>query len=291
MGNPTAILNGFGRQLGDGIIGLQALEVAMARGLVRDPVLFRLPGLSPMVEAVHRAFGVAIRELPWSHETPSVPFAAGDGFEVVDIRDFAFDPDFLRLPMFDFFLRALGGDAASVPPADRRNGWLLRRVRPVPAQGLDGRILVCPRAANPMRAMPAAFHEALLEALLAFGPVATQGEVPPRLSRFVVAAPEAATPEELCGLVAGAAWVVSTDTGMIHLADAMERPCLAFFPTHDPVLRVRDYPLCSAVRLDSGLPAQEFARDERDVAAALAAWTPKGWREALPALLKGAWPG
>lgn len=291
MGNRVAILNGFGRQLGDGIIGLQALEVATARGLVRDPVLFRLPGLPPMVDAVHRAFGTEIRELPWSHGTPAIPFAPGAGFDVVDIRDFAFDPDFLRLPMIDFFLRALGVDAASVPAEDRRNGWMLRRLRPVPADGLDGRILVCPRAANPMRAMPDAFHAALLEALLEFGPVATQGAVPAHLSRFVAQAPVAATLEELCGMVAGAAWVVSTDTGTIHLADAMERPCLAFFPTHDPALRVRDYPLCRAVRLDSGLPPQEFARGEADIAAALAAWTPAGWREALNALLAAAWPG
>ncbi|MGG5820337.1 glycosyltransferase family 9 protein [Falsiroseomonas sp. HW251] len=291
MGNRTAILNGFGRQIGDGIIGLQALDVAMTRGLVPDPVLFRLPGLPPMVQAVHRAFGVAVRDLPWSHATPSVPFAAAEGFDVVDIRDFAFDPDFLRLPMFDYFLRALGGDAASVPAEDRRNGWMLRRVRPVPSDGLDGRILVCPRAANPMRAMPDAFHAALLEELLAFGPVATQGAVPAHLARFVVPVPQVATLEELCGIVAGAAWVVSTDTGMVHLADAMERPCLAFFPTHDPVLRVRDYPFCRAVRLESGLPAQEFARDEHDVAAALAAWTKPGWRDGLVGLLRDAWPG
>ena len=292
-GRRVAILNGFGRQIGDGVIGLQALEVALSRGLVaRSPVLFRLPGLSPMVEALHRASGIEIRELPWSAGTPAVPFAPAHAFgRCIDIRDFAFDPDFLHLPMFDYFLRALGGDAAEVPAAERRNAWLLRRLRPAPMPGLRGHILVCPRAANPMRSMPDDFHAVLLEALLAFGPVMTQGEVPPRLHGRVTSLEQVATLEDLCGLVAAASWVVTTDTGMVHLADAMERPCLAFFPTHEPELRVRDYPLCRAVRLDCPLPRQEFARGEEDIAIAQAAWMPPGWQAALPGLLEASAPG
>jgi len=288
----VAILNGFGRQIGDGVIGLQALEVALSRGLLpRDPVLFRLPGLPPLVQALHHAFGVEIRDLPWTAETPTTPFGPADGFaRCIDIRDFAFDPDFLLLPMFDYFLRALGGDAADVPPAERRNAWLLRRLRPAPMPGLGRHILVCPRAANPMRCMPGDFHAALLDALLEIGPVMTQGEVPPHLRGRVTTLPQVATLEELCGQVAAASWVVATDTGMVHLADAMERPCLAFFPTHDPELRVRDYPLCRAVRLECRLPRQEFARGPEDIAIAQAAWTPPGWREALPGLLAGAAP-
>jgi hypothetical protein len=43
------ILNGFGRSLGDSMIGLQALTLAIAGGTVeRDPTLLRLPGLPPI---------------------------------------------------------------------------------------------------------------------------------------------------------------------------------------------------------------------------------------------------
>ncbi len=84
---------------------------------------------------------------------------------------------------------------------------------------------------------------------------------------------EAADITGLAAQVRAARLVVSTDTAMVHLADAMAVPCVAFFPTHDPAWRVRDYPLCTAVRLESGLPpALEFARGEADVAAAYAAW-------------------
>jgi hypothetical protein len=46
VGARIAILNGFGRSLGDGIIGLQALHAASERGVLpARPVLFRLPGV------------------------------------------------------------------------------------------------------------------------------------------------------------------------------------------------------------------------------------------------------
>jgi hypothetical protein len=64
---------------------------------------------------------------------------------------------------------------------------------------------------------------------------------------------------------------------MVHLADAFEVPCLAFFPTHRPVWRVRDYPRCVPVALHSALPpGLEFTRGDRDHAAVHRAWFPEG---------------
>jgi hypothetical protein len=81
----------------------------------------------------------------------------------------------------------------------------------------------------------------------------------------------------LCGLVASAGLIVSTDTAMVHLADAFSVPCRAFFTTHQPEWRVRDYPLCRVVHLPAALPAAlEFARGDDDRRAALAAWFPDG---------------
>src|SRR5262249_40855450 len=95
----VAILNGFGRTLGDGIMGLQALHLAMRLGIILPrPALFRLPGLSPMVQAVHAAADFAdIRTLPRAYATPETRFDGADDFDhVIDIRDFAFAPDFQR---------------------------------------------------------------------------------------------------------------------------------------------------------------------------------------------------
>ena len=278
---PLAILNGFGRTLGDSIIGLQALSAAQDLGVVPPrPTLFRLPGLPAMVQATYEAAAdfCDVATLPWEDATPERPFAGAAGFgRVIDIRDFAFDPAFRGTAMIDYFLRCLGVDPAVVPAGQRRNAWLAPRVAPV---GPTGHVLVCPTTSNPMRTMPDAVHDHILAWLAGRAPVLTQARLPP-----------SETFAELCGLVAGARLVVSADTAMVHLADAFAVPCLAFFTTHRPEWRVRDYPLCRAIHLPAGLPeAIEFVRGPADVAACQAAWFARGadlgW---LDAELQEAW--
>jgi hypothetical protein len=261
-----AILNGFGRCMGDTIIGLQALAVAHARGLVGPrPTVFRLPGLGPVIDGMHAAAAdiVETRDLPWGDATRERSFAGATGFDrVIDIRDFAFDPHFRQVAMIDYFLRALGVDPASVMPAERRNGWLAPRLT-LP-EVANEQVLVCPISNSPLRNMPEAVHGRVLDWFSARGvPVLTQATLP-RCDNLIA----------LCKLIVGTRLVVSVDTGMVHLADALGVPCLAFFTTHRPVWRVRDYPLCIPVHLPApGLPeALEFPRDDADVAASQAAW-------------------
>src|SRR5262245_21454381 len=73
----VAILNGFGRTLGDGFIGLQALHVAMRLGAIPwRPTLFRLPDLPEIIESVHALADFAeIRTLPRADATPANKFA------------------------------------------------------------------------------------------------------------------------------------------------------------------------------------------------------------------------
>jgi hypothetical protein len=265
----TAILNGFGRSLGDSIVGLQALSLALDSGAVAAPVLYRLPGLAPLVQQVYAAGAdmAEIRDLPWADATPDRPSPATAEFaRTIDLRDFAFDPGFRGIAMIDFFLGRLGLDPAAVPSRRRRNSWLAPRLdlaRPEQAT----HALICPHSSMPLRNMPAAFHDAILEWLdRAAIPWISQATQPP-----------AATLADLCGRIAAARAVISTDTAMVHLADACEVPCLAFFTTHRPEWRARDYTLCRPVYLPADLPAAlEFARTEADVRAAQAAWFAPG---------------
>jgi hypothetical protein len=271
------ILNGFGRTLGDGLIGLQALHTALR--LEPDlgrPILYRLPGLAPVIQELYQCADFAeVRELPWSHATPDVAFRPGErGDAVIDIRDFAYDSAFLRTSMVDFFLGRLGVDPAGVPGEMKRNAWLRPRIRVRNLDLPEGYTLVCPSASNPMRDMPDEIHARILAVLARKGAVVTQGLAS---QGGVMSRPSEASLADLCGLVAHARWVVSTDTAMVHLADAFGVQCLAFFPTHDPAWRVRDYPLCTPVALAGPEPpGLEFVRTPGDLSAARAAWFPRG---------------
>jgi hypothetical protein len=282
--NKLAILNGFGRTMGDTIIGLQALAVAHARGLIGlRPTVFRLPGLGPVIDGIYAAAVdiVETRDLPWSDATRKGSFAGATDFDrVIDIRDFALDPHFRQVAMIDYFLLNLGVDPASVVPAERRNAWLAPRISRL--EVANKQVLVCPVSNSPLRNMPEAVHAHVLDWFSARGvPVLTQATLP-RCDSLT----------ELCNLMVGTRLVVSVDTGMVHLADALGVPCLAFFISHRPVWRVRDYPLCIPVHLPApGLPeALEFPRDDTDVAASQAAWfEPDADLRWLNASLAGAW--
>lgn len=254
------------------MIGLQALRAALDRSaLPGPPVLFRLPGLPVVVQGAYEAAAdfCEVRELPWTDETPERPFPPAAGFaRVLDMRDFAFDPAFRGVAMIDFFLTRLGLDPASLPAAQRRNAWLAPRMPALAPAGLPRRYaLLCPKTSMTLRDMPDLVRAMLTNALAVAGwQVVDQSTLPPAES-FAA----------LCGLVAGAALMISADTAMPHLADAFAVPCLAFFTTHRPEWRVRDYPLCRAVHLPGTLPeALEFSRGPQDEAAAQAAWFAHG---------------
>ena len=252
------------------MIGLSALRAAIAAGAVdADPVLFRLPGLPAVQQELYRAAAFAtVAELPWDHATPERPFPPAAAFaRCIDLRDFAFDPGFRGVAMIDYFLSRLGVKPADVAAPERRNTWLAAALRPLPpAAHRPGYVLLCPLASMALRTMP----PPIVAAIRAWFAEHT------RLT--VLIQWQSASLADLCGQLTAAALVVSTDTGPVHLADAFSVPCLAFFPTHDPDWRVRDYPHCRAVRLASPAlePAQEFARDADDIAAAGAAWFPHG---------------
>ncbi len=270
-----AILNGFGISLGDSLIGLQALHTAQGLGAAPTlPVLYRKPGLHRMVDQLYPLTQdfAAVAALTEQIE-PSLLLA--DGFDrAIDIRDFAFDPHFRGVAMSDFFLSRLGLDAEAVPSVLKRNLWLAPRVGPLPVP-LKRTALVCPASSMPLRDMPEGAHERILRWLLDRGwDVQTQGRTPPALRGRVEQVPPQHQLTALCHLVAQARWIISVDTAMVHLADAFSVPSVAFFTTHRPAWRVRDYPHCQPVYLPpAGLPeALEFSRGPADVAATRAAW-------------------
>src|SRR5260370_33109288 len=102
----AAILNGFGRTLGDGIIGLQALHLAIRLGAIAPrPTLFRLDHLPAMVQSLYDvADFAAIPTRPQDQAIPARRFEDAAGFDqTIAIRDFASDPGVQRPSLRPFF--------------------------------------------------------------------------------------------------------------------------------------------------------------------------------------------
>ncbi len=158
------IINGMGVTLGDSIIGLTAIQaIAHAHPHVRFTV-YRPAEAPRYVEALYAlAQGVIadFRPLPW-------PLAAlpADGPRI-DVGNHLFWPAFMKLPMIDFFLEALGVDAATVPAAHKANRWLQRlRLPALPAAWQTAPyVMFCPTASTPVRSIPASAHTRLVDAL------------------------------------------------------------------------------------------------------------------------------
>ena len=133
--------------------------------LSAKPVLFRLGGLSPIIQGAYAAAADLgeVRDLPWANATRDKPFPGAAAFaRCIDIRDFAFDPAFRGVAMIDYFLGALGLNPQAVPPRLRRNAWLASRIPPAPQQGYA---LVCPRTSTALRTMPGEVHDVVVATL------------------------------------------------------------------------------------------------------------------------------
>jgi len=285
--SPLAIVNGFGLSLGDSVIGLQALYAAHSLGHLPRPTLIRRTDCRPMVRALYplAADFAELADLPdglSATPPPGLPDSVITGFaRVIDMRDFAFEPEFRGVAMIDFFLRRLGLTPHDIPPALCRNSWLAPRIAPQRLPELpQDYVLFCPRASMAQRDVPDWAQRRILRLILDAQrlPVVTQGAACADHGGRVIAAPAVERIEELCGLVVHAQRIVSTDTAIPHLADAWSVPCHAVFTTHRPEWRVRDYPHCTATALPvHGLPdALEFLRSEDDLRAVQAGWQ-DGW--------------
>ncbi|WP_017775293.1 glycosyltransferase family 9 protein [Paraburkholderia kururiensis] len=261
------IINGMGVTLGDSIIGLTAIQaIGHAHPHVRFTV-YRPAEAPRYVEALYAlAQGVIadFRPLPW-------PLAAlpADGPRI-DVGNHLFWPAFMKLPMIDFFLEALGVDAATVPAAHKANRWLQRlRLPALPATWQTAPyVMFCPTASTPVRSIPASAHTRLVDALarrfdlpvLGFGAVDH-----PRYIDVSTLSPDTA---HFLAWVAKARHLVTSDTAAVHIAAGFDVPTTAFFTTVAPELRVRDYPHCRAIALDVS-PLRDIQASSREADLAL----------------------
>lgn len=243
------VINGMGVTLGDSIIGLSALAaIRYTHPHVRF-VVYR-PELAPSF--VEQFYSLAKHSVAQTHTLPW-PLAKIPCSETrIDLGNHLFWPDFMSMPMIDFFLQALGVSPASVPAAMKANRWMQTlSLPPLPQAWADQPyVLFCPTASTPIRSVPRALHATLVgrlfeqfgRSVLGFGAV----DHP----HYVDITPYSPSTAHFLAWLRHARYVLTADTAAVHIAAGFDVPTTAFFTTVAPGLRVRDYPLCHAITLD-----------------------------------------
>lgn len=242
------IFNGIGNAIGDLIIFYTALWAIKSRypGLKfytyhaqsLDKGVKELLGISTDVATARSAW--SLEDLPNSEKR-------------VSIQSKSFSANFAQIAMIDAYLVALGFDSSEFPPELKSNAWLSQIHLPdrPPIFRRMEYVLFCHQSSTKLRAIPEHMLRPLVDKISkAFRvPVVGFGRIN-HLNYFDATALSETVSDFLCW-VKYAIYVVSTDSAAVHIAAGLGIPCSAFFPSIDPKLRIRDYPLCQSIELNA----------------------------------------
>ncbi len=169
--------------------------------------------------------------------------------EAIDLSDFLYWPRFATQPMVDFFLESLGVAPGDVPASAKCNHWLAGLDLPSLPPLWAGRdyVLLAGEASTPLRSMPEAAAEALVEQAWRRYGLPVLGFRPLSHDQYHDVSAHSKHLEQFVAWVRDASVLIGTDSSAIHIAAGFDVPTLAVFVSIDPVLRVRDYMHCQAV--------------------------------------------
>lgn len=258
------LINAFGGNLGDNLLGLSAFRQVL-------PVLrAHLPGVSvDVLLGWHESDGLA----RLFRGIDGIDAVLAQGLMLAEITRYQvfFDftgllglPRYGTLPMADWYLWWMGVDAGSVAASDKRNAVAIPTVargeiaRRLPAFG-GPRILINPKASVALRSMPEAATRRLLEFLLEHWPEAEivlcqpLDFAHPRVRNVADALVDI---DRLAALIAQVDGLIGVDTFTQHLADATSTPAVTVYTCVRPDLYPY-YPLVAPILLPGAkdLPA------------------------------------
>lgn len=238
-----AVINGFGGNLGDNIVGMTAMrEAAKVLGE-------HLPSFS-----VDILFGPDNREAcadlllhePWmeriSYLAPTVrEFASYDAY--FDFLNLITSPKYNTMPSTDWYLWWLGLDPVAVPVGNKRNRMALRwkewhEVETLLRKaGGTKRVLFNPKASVPLRSMPEDVAVKLVKQLLDLDTslsIVLDRPLPMEHRRVFSLGDAITSPELHKALVAQMQGVISVNTLTPHAADAASVPCVQLCTVYPP---------------------------------------------------------
>lgn len=258
------LINAFGTNLGDNMIGLTAFRqvLPVLRAALPEVAVDVLLGWHKNDSLARQFRGVeGIDRI--LHQGPTL--AGLMGYQgVFDTSGLVGLPRYGRMPMVDWYLWWMGLDPQGIPPHRKGNVVFIpegdrQEVRGLLSPASGPRILINPAASVPLRSMPESATRRLLETLLVVWPEVQVILVQP-LSfdhpRVVDLSAAINTTDRLAALMVEVDGLIGVDTYTIHLADGTATPAVTLEVSMPPDL-CPYYPLADAVLLPGAeaLPA------------------------------------
>ncbi len=226
------IANGFGTNLGDTLIGSTAFRVAWEEMTAHLPqisidVLTGWSAIPGVTRLLHQLDGVeqVLKQGP-------TLLGLGRYQALFDFSNLITLPRYGTMPPVDWYLWWLGLDPAQTVESDKRNRIALdpedaqvvaKRLAATPGP----KILINPKASEPLRRMPDSTLQAMAEAVLAADPAARvvfDQTVSFAHPRAIHLADVINSPQRLVALVAQVQGIITPDTFVQHVADATGTP-------------------------------------------------------------------
>lgn len=292
------IINGMGTGLGDGMCGLAALNVFYKRLKQKYKKVIIDLG-QPMV------IGDKNHQSLYSQESivnsvSYLPIAVEKLIDydlVLDNSAMIIRENFPNQAMTDFFLENLGIDPKTVPSkekrifikknerAERMLELPLKMLRRDPKKKL---ILLHTSASTVMRSMPRDVIKKAIKHILDADPnyivitIDPMTDIKDDVSKYLAGKKhrhinlsfKTGAFDLYTYIISQMDGIVTVDTSSYHIANAYNVPTVVIFQTIDPKLRVRDYPLCTAIEITkkNELAGIHISQDKKHIETMMGYW-------------------
>ncbi len=289
------VINGFGTNLGDNLIGLSAFAHVLERirSVLPEAAVDVMLGWhgDDRLERLYRGAG-------WEGEilTEGITLAGLSDYRgIFDFGELLSQPRYGSMPMVDWYLWWMGLDPSAILAKRKRNAISIpeparRSVAAgcLPYPGV--RILINPAASTPLRSMPDAYLMRLVASILESWPQARIvlmrpcGAGDPRVQEC-----SPADVDELAALLERCDALIGVDTYTQHLADALSVPAVTLFTSVPPDLYPY-YPLNRSLMIPGAerLPAWGKAKVSAGAWKLIGRLYGEAWMEMEPGIVLGA---
>ena len=236
------LVNGFGSNLGDNLLGLTALRqvLLVCRAELPSVTFDVLLGWHADDRLARQFRGLDGIERVLTQGITLAELSCYQG--IYDTSDLLILPGYATTPVVDWYLSWMGVDPRLVKLADKRNRVVVSAASVKSVQALlpaasAPRILINAKASVDLRCMPECAVVRLIEALLAKWPhaqVMLLQAAPVDDARVVNLAASVPDIDHLAALLASVDAVVGVDTFTSHLADATATPSVTLYTSTHP---------------------------------------------------------